>query len=79
MNQIIINAELRARLSNLDRPMELCDESGRTLGYFHPVVVSSDSERRAIQSPFTREEIEQRSAERTGRSLAEILDDLSRR
>jgi hypothetical protein len=78
MNQIIIDAELKARLNNLNELMEVRDESGRTLGYFHPAPSSVDSEKRVGRSPITREELERRRAEPSGRPLAEILDELSR-
>jgi hypothetical protein len=74
MTRVKVNAAIRAQLHNLDAVLEVCDESGRTLGFFHPIVESSDSGR--IKSPYTDEEIEKLRKQRTGRPLAEILKDL---
>jgi hypothetical protein len=78
MNEVIVDAALRARLQNLDDVLKVRDEAGRLLGYFHPVIEPAAPEERAIQSPFTPEELERRRSQRTGRSLVEILDELSR-
>ena len=78
MNEVTVDAALRARLNNLDDLLKVRDESGRILGYFHPVIEPAVSEERAIQSPFSSEELDRRRGQRTGRSLAEILDELNR-
>ena len=31
MTRVILDADLRSKLLNLDQPLELCDESGRVL------------------------------------------------
>jgi hypothetical protein len=36
MTRLLIDPVLRARLHNLDGELELCDESGQTLGHFLP-------------------------------------------
>jgi hypothetical protein len=51
---------------------EVCDESGRTLGFFHPVA-GKDA---AAVSPFSREELERFRGQRTGRPLEDVLRDL---
>lgn len=78
MNEVIVDAALRARLNNLDDLLQLRDESGRILGYFHPLVESAASGEGAIRSPISDEEIARRRSQRTGRTLAEILADLNR-
>jgi hypothetical protein len=78
MNEVTIDAALRARLNNLDDLLQFRDESGRVLGYFHPLVESASSEAGAIRSPVSDEEIERLRTQRTGRSLAEIMADLNR-
>jgi hypothetical protein len=74
---IIDNAALLEQLNQFTEPTELRDESGRVLGYYHPLNVSASPTERSVQSPFSREEIEQRRQQRTGRPLAEILERLS--
>ena len=73
MTKVVIDAAVRAKLDDLQEPVELCDESGRTLGYFHPKFGDSET-----GSPFTDAEIERRQQQRTGRPLKEILKDLER-
>jgi hypothetical protein len=71
MTKVIIDAATRANLHNLETLLEVCDEDGRTLGYFHP-----QPEGTPVCSPFSDEEIERRRHQRTGKSLAEILERL---
>ncbi len=78
MTKVIIDAGLRARLNGLDDLLELCDESGHTLGYFHPAALGAGSRSADIRSPFTEEEVERRRQQRTGRPLSEILEDLNK-
>jgi hypothetical protein len=73
MSKVILNALLQAELmSHSNGPVEVCDESGKTLGYFHPLV--RPTETLAVQSPFSLEELERRRQQRTGKPLAEILE-----
>ena len=74
MTKVTVDAATRAKLNDLHELLEVCDESGRTLGYFHPVV-SFDSLK--ALSPFSDEEIEKLRQQRTGRPLSEILKDLN--
>lgn len=70
MTKITVDSELRSKLHNLDSLIELCDETGRTLGYFHPALTGP------LESPHSIEELERRRQNPTGRSLREILKDL---
>jgi hypothetical protein len=72
MTKVIIDAATRANLHNLDTVLQVCDEDGRTLGYFHPHNGSTP-----VRSPFSDEAIERRRQQRTGKSLAEILERLN--
>jgi len=76
MTKLVVDAAFRTKLGNLEGLIEFCDQSGRTLGYFHPMVPSSGSEGAKVQSPFSEEEIQRRRQQRAGRPLREILDDL---
>jgi hypothetical protein len=78
MTRLIIDAATLARLQNLQDLSEVCDESGRVLGYFHPVLPSEAAARAERRSPFTDEELQQRRQQRTGRPLAEILERLGK-
>lgn len=79
MNKIIIEPLLRSKLHNLDSRLELCDPSGKTLGYFVP---ASEHERLLYawaRAEFTDEEIERARAEPGGLNIAEVLADLAER
>ena len=73
MTKVIIDAATRANLHNLDTVLQVCDEDGHTLGYFHPTADGAP-----IRSPISDEEIERRRQQRTGKPLADILERLKR-
>lgn len=72
MTRIIVDEATRARLGNLAEAMQLCDESGRVLGYFTPA-----SNLREPQ--ISQEEARRRLQQGGGRPLADILADLEKR
>jgi hypothetical protein len=76
MTKVNIGSDLMARLGGLGDLVEFCDEAGRTLGYFHPVVDSGTAEATDFECPFSRAELERRRGQRTGRPLKDILEDL---
>ena len=53
MTKITFGPEVWARLGDPKRPAELCDESGRTRGYFFPAVPEGAG---SVQSPYSDEE-----------------------
>lgn len=73
MTRLIADAALKARLEGLKEMVEVCDETGKTLGYLSPPIP------RELRSPFSEEEIRERRKDRTGRSLADIMRDLESR
>src|SRR5580693_1290957 len=42
MVKITLDEELRGKLNGLDEPVEVCDESGRTVGRFLPAAMYDD-------------------------------------
>jgi len=78
MTKVVVDAAFREKIDGLREPVELCDQSGRTLGYFHPMVENSTPGDSKVRSPFMDEEIERRRQQRTGGPLGEILEDLDR-
>ena len=79
MSKVIVDETLRSRLNGLNEEIELCDESGRTLGHVLPV----DAYKKLLYAsfenpPFTAEEVERRRNEKGGRPLAEIWKRLGR-
>jgi hypothetical protein len=75
MTCMTFDAALVAQLEKCQELVEIRDESGRTIGYFHPI---RQSAARSVSTPFSREEIERRREQRTGRPLPEVLQDLPR-
>jgi hypothetical protein len=78
MQKIVVDPALRAKLHNLAEHVELCDESGQTLGHFLPAADYKNLQCVSIDFPFTEEEIERRRHEKGGRTLAEIWKSLGR-
>jgi hypothetical protein len=78
MTKVVVDAAFGAKVKGVAGAVELCDESGRTIGYFQPVV-SEGLSAMGVRSPISDEEIERRSQERGGRPLADILADLEKR
>ena len=71
MTRLVVDAATSDKLRQVGEMVELCDEAGQTLGYFHQTPPGG------WRSPFSDEEIRQRLKEpRSGRPLADILRDL---
>jgi hypothetical protein len=77
MIKIMIDETTQAKLGNLERPVELCDTTGRTLGYLTPAENASVYDE--LESPNSEEELLRREQQGGGRPLSEILADLVRR
>ncbi len=75
MTRFTVDSELRAKLGGLQNLVEFCDESGRIVGFFHPVALAGQNR---TASPISDEEIEVARLQRTGRPLPDILADLNR-
>jgi hypothetical protein len=71
MSRLIVDAAMVDKLRANGNMMELCDETGQTLGYFYRTSAPGKT-----RSPFTAEEIQRRRAEKGGRTLTEILKEL---
>ena len=76
MTRVLIDGEMLAKLSHLDRPVELCDEAGVLVGVFTPAVPRSVY--RGADSPASEAELA-RSETEPARPLAEILRDFESR
>lgn len=73
MSKIVLEPSVLAKFDGLDTGAEICDESGRTIGYFVP---SSDRIRELYdwaREQFTDEELERARREPGGRTIEEIL------
>jgi hypothetical protein len=74
MTRFVLDAEATERLRATHERVEVCDEKGKTVGYFLP---STDRGLyRIFDCPFAEKEIERARNEPGGRSLEEIMRDL---
>jgi hypothetical protein len=73
MTRLTLDAATCGKLGDVTACVELCDESGRTLGYFTP---ADRLDYAGVHPPIGDEELDQRQQETGGRSLREILRDL---
>jgi hypothetical protein len=78
MTRVTVDAATMAKLYGLNDLLEICDESGKTLGYFQPTVLPPRGPDGRIISPISDEELERRSQQHTGRPLKDILNDLQK-
>ena len=72
MSKVILDQSLRAKLNGLNEQVELCDESGRTLGHFLPLKLYEKLVAANVKIPFSEEEIRRRRQEKGGSSLEEF-------
>ncbi|MCO6457903.1 MAG: hypothetical protein J5I93_21580 [Pirellulaceae bacterium] len=72
MNRITVGESLTHQLESLAGPVELVDESGRSLGHFVPRQTEGTSD----NCPLTEDELRAMRAEQGGRPLSEIWKSL---
>jgi len=74
MSRVTLDLELRARLNGLNEPLEICDESGRTLGHFLPEqsYQSLLYQVAEAQCPYSADELRDMRQESGARPLAEL-------
>lgn len=80
MGKLTLDSDLRTKLNGLDEPIEVCDESGHTIGHFLPAALYDEMLYRSLakESPHSEEELKRRREETGGRSLSEIWKSLGR-
>ncbi len=76
MTKVTIDSSLRTKLNGLDQQMELCDETGRTLGHFLPADVYREMLVTWSKARASDEELDRRMREPGACSLAEIWERL---
>jgi hypothetical protein len=59
VNKVILDLSLRAKLNGLNEHLEVCDEDGRTLGFFLPPDLHQKLLYAWAKTQFSDEEIEQ--------------------
>jgi len=79
MDKLTIDSSLRDRLGGLQSGLELCDETGQTLGYFVPVVHDDPELYRRAAAQISDEELERRRREPgKRRTTQEVLERLEK-
>lgn len=77
MSRVILDAATRAKLSGLNGPTQLCDESGEVIGYCLSPQSLNALVGLPIERPFTDEELADAFSQTDpGRPLEDILADL---
>ncbi len=67
MGFIVLNPENLSQFEHAHEPTELRDSGGRVVGMFHPVKPPR------VRSNLTREELEERRRDKSGKPLAEFF------
>ena len=76
MSKITLDAELCGKLRGLAEPVELCDDSGRVLGRFVPVIDMSEWE--WVGPEVSEEELDRRERSDRWYTTEEVLEHLRR-
>lgn len=78
MTKVIVDTTLRSKLNGLNDHVELCDESGQSLGHFLPRELYAQWLNAVADVLFPKEELKAEQADTSGRPLAEIWKKLGR-
>lgn len=74
MTRVVIDADMLAKLRNLEEPLELCDESGRVLARVNPAIDWSQYE--FLTEEISEEEKQRRLASDPRYTTQEVLEHL---
>jgi hypothetical protein len=74
MDKLTVDRSLLEKLVKLNHGVELCDESGQTVGWFQPVAA-----RLHYECPLSDEQLDQIEKQGGGRPLDDVLADLEKR
>ena len=78
MSKVVLDAALREKLGPLGHEVELCDESGRTLGFFVSPEVHRKLSYAWAKTLFTDEELALARAEPGGLTTEEAIEHLNK-
>ncbi len=76
MSRVMLDPQLRSKLNGLDDQLEICDESGKTLGRFLPEALYRELLLAWAKADLPDEELQRRRNEPRGHTLAEIWEKL---
>lgn len=78
MSHITLDQWLRAKICDLDEQVAICDETGRTVGYYVPAQWHREMVYAWAKQQFTDEELEMARKQTGSRPLQEVLADLEK-
>jgi hypothetical protein len=73
MTALVLDQSAIDQLKAVDVGVEVRDQQGNLIGYFHPAVSPDDVDQ--YECPVSEDELHRRAAKGGGRSLTDILDD----
>ena len=76
MNRLTLDQSTLQKLGNLKSSLEICDETGRVLGYVTPVSEVTPISKGETESPHSQDELRSREVETESFSTAEVIDRL---
>ena len=76
MTKVTLDESLKAKLNGLNEQLELCDQTGQTVGHYLPDHLYRELLLAWADSQISPEELERRRREPRGRTLAEIWKSL---
>jgi hypothetical protein len=71
MSRVVLDQQLRSKLRGLNDQVEICDESGKTVGRFLPESLYRELLLAWAKADLPEEALQQRRQEPRGRTLAE--------
>jgi hypothetical protein len=76
MTRIIADRALKEKLGNLTEPAEICDDAGKTLGYFSPFVPPGHELYKKFKSELSDEQLDRIAQEPEEFTTDEVLKHL---
>jgi hypothetical protein len=78
MSKVVLDNHLRAKLNGLNSPVEICDETGQTVGHFLPSALYNKFAYASLatECPYSAQELERMHQETGGRALSDLWKEL---
>jgi hypothetical protein len=74
MNKLVLDPTLGSQLNAVNGEVELCDQTGRTLGYFLPAQMRNRILYDWAKAQFTDEELDRAEQQTGGMTTAQMLE-----
>jgi hypothetical protein len=73
MERVVVEPQMRAQLQDGKRSLELCDDTGQTMGFFLPAAEFLHWQYEWARRNYSSDELDRREQESGGRTTAEVL------